>query len=161
MLAWTPRPDTNCCRSSFPQSHPNQTNDSHTGKGDSSITEEPAAATALLLSGAAAGGAGAAATAAAALGAGGADEEPRWRKRSSYMSAVERVKRLVLWRASQAVARGHQGTGVPEVAAVEEVPGAFRLLLAEVVEVSCSLGSSFSSSVCADTLAALHTVVRT
>jgi GNAT superfamily N-acetyltransferase len=116
---------------------------SHTGKGDSGITEEPAAATALLLSGAAAAGAGAAASAAAAeLGPGHSAEEPRWRKRSSYMSAVERVKRTVLWRASQAVARAHQGRGVPDVGSPLELPIEFRQLLEEVVQVRWGRGES-------------------
>jgi len=51
------------------------------------------------------------------------------------MSAVERVKRMVLWRASQVAAKGHQGLGQPEVEAVGQLPIEFRELLAEVVEV--------------------------
>ena len=107
---------------------------SHTGKGDSGVTEEPAAATALLLSGARAAAASAAAD---ALGpAAACEEEPRWRKRSSFMSAVERVKRMLLWRASAAAARGHQADGRPEVGDLLAVPLPLRALLAEAVAAS-------------------------
>lgn len=113
--------------------------------GEVAVLEEPAAATAYLLaSGCSLGqtlGFGAWSVqeqqeAEEEEVAGRWGEEWRWRKRSSIVSAMNRVRRMLVWRTGLAASRVQLAAGEVEVDAASQLPREYLDLLWEVVQVS-------------------------
>lgn len=63
-----------------------------------------------------------------------AGDVPKWRKRMPVMSALDRVKRMMLWRAGQSAFRCHADVGLLEVE-FKDLPKEYQDLLGEVVQV--------------------------